>query len=166
MKNYELLHIVHPDLEGSLEKVVDKVKNLVKESGGNIVKEDIWGRRRLAYPIAKNDFGIYVILNFSLDKPEKLSSFEEELKHTEEIIRYLLVVAFEEKKEKKETAKKVTKEVKPKKKLDKKKEVVEKKKQKPKKEPEEKKGEDLSKKEDKERMKEIDKKLDEILGKE
>ena len=51
MKDYELTVLIHPDLEADLEKPLDKVRGLIKANGGEIVKEDNWGKKRTAYPI-------------------------------------------------------------------------------------------------------------------
>ena len=51
MKEYELTVLIHPDLEADLETPLDKVCKLVKDNGGEIVSEDNWGKKRLAYRI-------------------------------------------------------------------------------------------------------------------
>ncbi len=96
LKNYELLYIVHPDLEGSIEKVTEKVANYITKAKGEIVAQEEWGKRKLAYPIAKNNFGIYVLVNFKLDSL-KLSDIERELRISEEIIRSMIVIEPEKK---------------------------------------------------------------------
>ena len=54
MRNYELVCIVQPDLdETAFNGVLDRVKGWVTESGGSVDKVDVWGRRRLAFPIRK-----------------------------------------------------------------------------------------------------------------
>ena len=58
MRKYELVVIVHPDLdEANFQAVVEKVSGWVSESGGNVDKIDVWGRRRLAYLINKQREG-------------------------------------------------------------------------------------------------------------
>ncbi len=89
MQNYELLYIIHPDLEATLEKITSKVKNFITLSEGKTEKEDVWGKRKLAYEIKKGDFGIYILLNFSL-APEKLNKLLKELNLQEEILRFLV----------------------------------------------------------------------------
>jgi len=52
MRDYELVFIIHPDLdEAATIEAVKKVKGWIKEAGGVITKEDPWGKRKLAYPI-------------------------------------------------------------------------------------------------------------------
>ena len=68
MHSYELICILQPDLdETAFNGVLDKVKGWVTESGGSVDKTDVWGRRRLAYPIHKQTEGQYVLLNITLN---------------------------------------------------------------------------------------------------
>ena len=90
MKEYELTVLVHPDLDAELDKALDKVKALVTDNGGEITKEDNWGKKRLAYTIKGQDFATYVYFEVKLpaEAPLKISNV---LNITDEILRYLLV---------------------------------------------------------------------------
>lgn len=90
MKEYELTVVIHPDLEVNIEAPLTKVRNIIAAAGGSITKEDSWGKKRLAYRIRKEDFGIYVYFDLSLpaDAPLKISNT---LNITDEVLRYLLV---------------------------------------------------------------------------
>ena len=90
MKNYELTVLIHPDLEVDLDTPLKKVREIVTSAGGKIVKEDNWGKKRLAYSIKKQDFAVYVYMDVELpaDAPLKISGI---LNITEEVLRYLLV---------------------------------------------------------------------------
>jgi len=92
VKEYELTVLVHPDLEADLDKALDKVRSLIKDNGGEIIKEDNWGKKRLAYTIKREDFAVYVYFEVKLpaDAPLKISNT---LNITDEILRYLLVKA-------------------------------------------------------------------------
>ena len=92
MKDYELTVLIHPDFESDLEKAVDKVRGLVAANGGEIVKEDNWGKKKLAYAIKGQDFAIYVAMDVKLPAaaPLKISNT---LNITDEVLRYLLVKA-------------------------------------------------------------------------
>jgi small subunit ribosomal protein S6 len=94
MKEYELTVLIHPDLEADLEAPLNKVRDLVKNSGGEIVKEDNWGKKKLAYKIEKQEFAVYVYMDVKLpaDAPLKISNT---LNITEEVLRYLLVTVNE-----------------------------------------------------------------------
>lgn len=89
-KNYELLYIVHPDLEGSTDKVTEKVTGFITKADGKITNQEDWGKRKLAYTMAKNDFGVYVLVNFTIDSLE-LHKVERDLRLSEEILRSMIV---------------------------------------------------------------------------
>ncbi len=94
MKEYELTVLIHPDLETDLEKALTKVRALVTDNGGEIIKEDNWGKKKLAYPIKKENFAVYVYFEIKLpsEAPLKISNV---LNITDEVLRYLLVKADE-----------------------------------------------------------------------
>ena len=90
MKEYELTVLIHPDLESDIETPLTKVRELVKQHGGEITKEDNWGKKKLAYKINREDFAVYVYMDVKLpaDAPLKISNT---LNITDEVLRYLLV---------------------------------------------------------------------------
>lgn len=65
MNIYESLILFNPNLEESMyEKFLTRIENLIKEEEGEIIKKDVWGVKKLAYPIKKNENGYYVLLYF------------------------------------------------------------------------------------------------------
>ena len=90
MKEYELTVLIHPDLEADLETPLTKVRDIIKNAGGTIVREDNWGKKKLAYPIRREEFGIYICMDVSLpaDAPLRISNI---FNITDEVLRYLLV---------------------------------------------------------------------------
>lgn len=92
MKDYELTVLIHPDLESDLEKPLAKIRSLVTANGGEIAKEDNWGKKKLAYAIKGEEFAIYVAMDIKLPAtaPLKISNT---LNITDEVLRYLLVKA-------------------------------------------------------------------------
>lgn len=104
---YELTVLIHPDREADLEKSLKTIRDLVKNSGGEIKKEDNWGKKRLAYRIKKQDFAVYVSFDVTLpaDAPLKISNT---LNITEDCLRYLLVKTDEKERAKLAAAKKDT----------------------------------------------------------
>ena len=94
MKEYELTVLVHPDLEADVDKALDKVRALVTDNGGEIIKEDNWGKKKLAYQMNREDFAVYVYFELKLpaEAPLKISNV---LNITDEVLRYLLVKADE-----------------------------------------------------------------------
>lgn len=90
MKEYELTVLIHPDLEADIETPLKKVRDIIKNAGGEIVNEDNWGKKKLAYKINKEDFAVYVYMDVKLpsDAPLRISNT---LNITDEVLRYLLV---------------------------------------------------------------------------
>lgn len=92
MRKYELTYLVSDEVpENDLNKVTGKVTGFVGELGGKLTKEDIWGRRKLAYPIRKQDFATYVTLYFDLPA-DKASVFERDLRQIDGVLRHLMIV--------------------------------------------------------------------------
>lgn len=90
MKEYELTVLIHPDLEADLEAPLTKVRDIIKNAGGNIVREDNWGKKKLQYTINREEFAVYVYMDVELpaDAPLKVSNT---FNITDEVLRYLLV---------------------------------------------------------------------------
>lgn len=92
MRKYELTYLVSDEIpESDLNKVTGKVSGFVKELGGKTTKEDIWGRRKLAYPIKKQDFATYVTLYFDLPATKAIE-FEKDLRLIDGVLRQLMIV--------------------------------------------------------------------------
>lgn len=92
MRKYELTYLVSDEVpENDLNKVTGKVTGFVTELGGKLAKEDIWGRRKLAYPIKKQDFATYVTLYFDLPA-EKVTEFDRDLRQIDGLLRHLMIV--------------------------------------------------------------------------
>ena len=90
MREYELTVVLHPDLESDLEPVLTKVRSVVTDNGGTITSEDNWGKKRLAYRINKEDFGVYVYFEVELSA-EAVAKVNATLNITDEVMRFLLV---------------------------------------------------------------------------
>ena len=68
MRDYEMMIIIDPTVdERNLGVYVDKLLQVVPNEGGSLEKVDIWGKRRLAYPIAKKEEGIYAVVNLNCE---------------------------------------------------------------------------------------------------
>lgn len=89
MRDYELVVLLHPDLEINLDKPLKKVKDIITSSGGKVVNQDIWGKRKLAYPIHNENFAVYVYSDIQLP-PEAVSKVEGLFNISDEVIRYLV----------------------------------------------------------------------------
>ena len=91
MKNYELMFILKPNLtEEDRKKTIDIIKNIIVEGGGEITREEDWGKRTLAYEIQKFTEGFYILLNFSAP-PNIPLDLETRMRHTETILRWLII---------------------------------------------------------------------------
>ena len=93
MNKYELVCIIHPDLdEAAFNDSVDKITGWIKDVDGEIKSTDIWGRRRLAYPIRKQSEGQYVLFNASIP-PANIVRLEQNLRFLEPLMRYMITVS-------------------------------------------------------------------------
>jgi small subunit ribosomal protein S6 len=91
MRKYELVCIVHPDLdETAFSGIVEKVKGWVVETSGSVDKVETWGRKRLAYTIKKQREGQYVLFNLGLESTAT-AVLEKNLRFLEPVIRYMLI---------------------------------------------------------------------------
>lgn len=90
MREYELTVLIHPDLEADLEKPLTVVRDIVTANGGKIVSEDSWGKKRLAYRIAKEDFANYVYFDVELPGAS-VAKVDQTLNITDGVLRHLLV---------------------------------------------------------------------------
>ena len=89
MNLYEIAVLYHPDLEIDLEKAESRVKKIITDNQGKITKTDNWGKRKLAYPIKKQDFAVYVF--YTVEMPaENVQKIEQTFNITGEIIRFLI----------------------------------------------------------------------------
>jgi small subunit ribosomal protein S6 len=88
-RDYELVVLLHPDLEIDLERPLAKIRSLIADNDGEIVKEDNWGKRKLAYPINKEDFAVYVYMDLTLPVGV-VKKIQGTLNITDEVLRYLL----------------------------------------------------------------------------
>lgn len=90
MREYELTVLIHPDLEADLETVLTTVRGIVTDNGGKVTSEDNWGKKRLAYRIAKEDFAVYVYLEVELPAAS-VAKVDTTLNITDGVLRHLLV---------------------------------------------------------------------------
>ena len=91
MHEYELTIIVLPDLdEEAFTEVMERVKSWITESGGEITKTDLWGKRTLAYPIRKLTEGQYVLLHIKM-APQFGAELERNMRFLEPIMRHMLI---------------------------------------------------------------------------
>jgi small subunit ribosomal protein S6 len=89
LNSYEIAVLYHPDLEIDLGKAESRVTKIITDNGGKVTKTDNWGKRKLAYPIKKQDFAVYVF--YTADIPaENVAKIEQTLNITDEVVRFLI----------------------------------------------------------------------------
>ena len=90
MREYEMVFIARPTVEGeALQAIVERLQNLINERG-EVLETDIWGKRSLAYPIAKEHEGMYFLIRARME-PEHVAAVERLVRFTDPIIRHLIV---------------------------------------------------------------------------
>ena len=87
MRPYEIMVILDPTLdERTVAPSLEAFLNVIRNDGGKVDKVDIWGRRRLAYEIAKHSEGIYAVVDVTA-KPETVSELDRQLSLNESMLR-------------------------------------------------------------------------------
>ena len=91
MKNYEIMFILSTQLTDEEKQAgVTVVENTLTKAGAVEVKTEIWGDRKLAYPIKKKENGYYVLTLFQIDGT-RIPEVEAKLNITESILKYMIV---------------------------------------------------------------------------
>ena len=110
MNQYETVFILTPVLsDEQMKEAVKKYEDQLTSSGAEIVHEENWGMRKLAYPIQKKSTGFYQLIEYKAEGTV-IADVETELKRDERILRFLTVkldkhaIAYNEKKRKKAEA--------------------------------------------------------------
>src|SRR2546423_1164395 len=117
LHHYETVFIMTPVLsEDQMMDTVTKFKKILTDNGTEIVHENNWGLRKLAYPIQKKNTGFYYLIEYRTEG-ELINKLEVEFRRDERIMRFLTValdkhaIAYNEKKRKNAAAKKVEEQV-------------------------------------------------------
>ena len=91
IKQYETVFIATPVLSDSqMKEAVAKYVDLIKSNGGEIVYQEDWGLKQLAYPIQHKTSGFYYLIEFKAD-PQFVATLETQYHRDERIIRYITV---------------------------------------------------------------------------
>ena len=91
LKQYETVFIATPVLsDAQMKEAVAKYASLITDNGGEIVHQEDWGLKKLAYPIQKKTTGFYHLIEFKA-KPDFINAFEIQFKRDERIIRFQTV---------------------------------------------------------------------------
>lgn len=91
MRQYEYVLVLHPDLdENAFKELIEKVTGWITAAGGQVLKVEPWGKRKLAYPIRKQKEAHYVQIN-ALLAPAHSPEMERNFRFLEPVLRYLIV---------------------------------------------------------------------------
>lgn len=90
MKKYEVMFIIDPTLEDAQkDATVETVKSIIA-SEGEVENVDVWGMRKLAYPIQKKNEGYYVVIDFSAET-ELPKELDRRLRISDNVIRHMII---------------------------------------------------------------------------
>jgi small subunit ribosomal protein S6 len=88
MNQYETVFILTPVLsDDQMKEAVEKFKDILEEEGAEIINEENWGLKKLAYPIQKKSTGFYQLIEFNADPT--IEKLEVNFRRDERVIRYL-----------------------------------------------------------------------------
>jgi small subunit ribosomal protein S6 len=87
LRAYEVMVILDPSLEErTVEPSLDKYLNVIRKDGGSVESVDVWGRRRMAYEIQKNQEGIYAVITLNAE-PDSVKELDRQLTLHESVLR-------------------------------------------------------------------------------
>jgi small subunit ribosomal protein S6 len=91
LNQYELVYIIQPELDSDATKAVDeRIAQAISNNNGVIISSEIWGQRKLAYPISKYFEGYYILHNVQMP-PSAVTEVERTMRLNEDIIRFLVI---------------------------------------------------------------------------
>ncbi|HAW60095.1 MAG TPA: 30S ribosomal protein S6 [Actinobacteria bacterium] len=91
MRDYEIMVILDPTLEDeAIEKAIAKLENLLRKHKDKVENVEKWGRRKLAYPIAKHFEGYYLVIRCKAE-PKTLTELERVMGLADEVLRHMIV---------------------------------------------------------------------------
>ncbi len=90
MRHYEIVFLVHPDQSEQVNAMVDRYRTMIQATGGVIHRLEDWGRRQLAFPLAKVHKAHYVLMNIECDAPT-LNELNSAFRFNDAVLRHLTV---------------------------------------------------------------------------
>ncbi|MBC8210183.1 MAG: 30S ribosomal protein S6 [Gammaproteobacteria bacterium] len=91
MRHYEIVFLVHPDQSEQVPAMVERYRNMITASGGNVHREEDWGRRHLEFPIKKIHKAHYVLMNIECSQ-EVLTELESIFRFNDAVLRHLTLI--------------------------------------------------------------------------
>ena len=93
MSFYETLYIVDPNLENSsLEKTMDEIGKELEKTKSKIINHRVWGKKRLAYPIERQKYGSYILMQFESGDQEKMIDYDTWMRLNNSVHRHMTVL--------------------------------------------------------------------------
>ncbi len=90
MRHYEVIFLVHPDQSEQVSAMVERYRSIVESDGGEIHRLEDWGRRQLAYPIAKAHKAHYVLMNIECSQ-SSMDELESAFRFNDAVIRSMII---------------------------------------------------------------------------
>lgn len=90
MRHYEIVFLVHPDQSEQVPAMIDRYKSMISTGGGSVHRLEDWGRRQLAFPIAKVHKAHYVLMNIEADQ-KTLNELTGAFRFSDAVLRHLVV---------------------------------------------------------------------------
>ncbi|MDE0054738.1 MAG: 30S ribosomal protein S6 [Gammaproteobacteria bacterium] len=90
MRHYEVVFMVHPDQSEQVRGMMERYRSMIERGAGAVHRMEDWGRRQLAYPIAKIHKAHYVLMNVEVDA-ETLEELESAFRFNDAVIRNLII---------------------------------------------------------------------------
>jgi small subunit ribosomal protein S6 len=90
MRHYEIVFMVHPDQSDQVPAMIERYRALIQEDGGQIHRQEDWGRRQLAYPINKIHKAHYILMNIECSQPV-LEEIQSAFRFNDAVIRNLII---------------------------------------------------------------------------
>lgn len=90
MRHYEIVFLVHPDQSEQVPAMLERYQGMISQGGGQIHRTEDWGRRQLAFPIAKVHKAHYVLLNIECDQAT-LTELTGAFRFSDAVLRHLVV---------------------------------------------------------------------------
>ncbi|TLY99975.1 MAG: 30S ribosomal protein S6 [Gammaproteobacteria bacterium] len=90
MRHYEIVFLVHPDQSEQVPAMIERYKGMIAAGGGRVHRLEDWGRRQLAYPLAKVHKAHYVLMNIETDQ-KALDELTGAFRFSDAVLRHLVV---------------------------------------------------------------------------
>jgi small subunit ribosomal protein S6 len=90
MRHYEIVLLIHPDQSEQVPAMVERYKGMIAQGGGTVHRYEDWGRRQLAYPIAKVHKAHYILMNIEIDQ-KTLGELTGAFRFSDAVLRHLVI---------------------------------------------------------------------------